>query len=143
MLRVSLDRQRLVDRIRSLQQRLADLRPAYDTAAEVLADATDDRFARQGDGDWPPLAAATLRRRRRDGQGSRLLDRTGRLRRSLTNPDGPDAQVRIDRDGLRLSTRVPYARHVAARRDPLPPIDRRLRQRLAAGVEQHLLGDPR
>lgn len=118
--------------------RAADMRPAMREVIELLEEETARRFARQGEGDWPRLSMATIERRLRAGVSSRrMLVQTGALRRSLTaNTRGTERDV--DRGSLRFATTIPYARHVARRRNPLPEVDRQLQRRMSDLIGRHV-----
>ncbi len=54
---------------------------------------------------WPPLAAATIRRKKSD----KILVETGRLKRSLTTRGGSDHVGEVFDRGLTFGTSVPYS----------------------------------
>ena len=54
---------------------------------------------------WPPLAAATIRRKKSD----KILVETGRLKRSLTTAGSADHVGEIFDRGLTFGTSVPYS----------------------------------
>lgn len=65
-----------------------DLTPVMASAAEGLVAEVSDRFDSEGDGEWPPLAASTLARRRQ--KQPKILQATGRLAKSIRAFFGPD-----------------------------------------------------
>lgn len=68
-------------KLAGIGERIKDLKPAYLRAATVVLTAAQMRIRSKGDGDWAPEAYP-------NPKGS-LLNRTGRLMRSLTiNADG-------------------------------------------------------
>jgi phage gpG-like protein len=73
-------------KLAGIGERIKDLKPAYLRAATVVLTAAQMRIRSKGDGDWAPEATG------KDGKGNpmgSLLNRTGRLMRSLTiNADG-------------------------------------------------------
>lgn len=75
---------------------------AWEEVIPILKIAYANSFDKEGPG-WTPLKESTLRRRRTQGQGTKILQASGRLRRELThNPNvkrGPhDLDVSVDLD---------------------------------------------
>lgn len=127
--------------LEQLIERTRNLRPALERAAEDLQDRTGQHFDRSGSGRWPELHPATLTRRARAGQNSnRILEVSGRLRRSLTSANARDAVRQIRGDELVFGSTVPYAPYVARRRPPIPEITRDLAQRMSGHVADHIFG---
>lgn len=125
------------EQLQGIMRRAEDLRPAWRDVVDVLEDAAERRFARQGEGDWPPLDPETLARR--SGLSTRMLVETGRLRRSLTATGARDA-IRSLRPGeLVWGTRTPYAVHVARRRDPMPELDGDLVEEIGEVLAAYLM----
>jgi len=86
----------------AFRRALLDLTPLWGRFKTVMSEVEQERFDSQGYGDWPPLAASTLRRR---GPGP-ILVQTGQLRDSLVNP----AQAaQTTRSTMTWGTGVPYA----------------------------------
>lgn len=135
------DTQGVAEQLGRLAARLDDPRPALHEIADAVRQQTEDRFRRQGAGDWAPLALDTIARRLRNGQGRAILDATGQLRRSLTRPAARGAVDTVTRDRLEIGTNVPYAPYVAARRDPFPPVDKKLVARTEDILANHVGGD--
>ncbi len=99
MLSVCIQLEPAAQLLATLSGRLAAPGELLAPAAAVVARAIERNFDEQGRPQpWPPLAPATLRRK---PAGLRILERTGRLRRSL--------QARIEGDALVISTDLPYA----------------------------------
>lgn len=89
---ISVDDRQVLDALRELQARTANLRQPMTEIGAVIKDQTRLRFREQADpwgGTWQPLSAAT-RARRRKGSDKALLD-TGRLRNSITYQAGIDS----------------------------------------------------
>lgn len=88
-----------MDLLTALRRRLEAPGELLANAVPVVAGAIEKNFDAEGRPlRWPPLAPATLRRK---PPGLRILERTGRLRRSIS--------PRIEGGALLASTRVPYA----------------------------------
>ncbi len=71
----------------------------------------------RGGGNWPPLKAATMARRRRGGASAAILRDTGTLFRALT-PGNPGNLFEFIRGGVRGGVRVGFggaARHPAGK----------------------------
>lgn len=139
-LHVSADVDAAVTLMAGLGSAAEDLEPVFADIGDMLEEATTGRFNADGQGDWPPLTEATLARRRREGiMSMEALEAHGRLRASLTTGLHPDGIREIRDDRLVWGTSVPYAVHVAKRRDPLPEIDRQLADRMADTLLAHLV----
>src|SRR4051812_18523565 len=67
------------------QRELTDFTGLWERFADTLEDLEQDTFTTEGHGDWPPLAASTLRQKTLHGFPTEILVETGRLRESLTN----------------------------------------------------------
>ena len=94
----------------ALSARMGDLSPAMRSIGQTLVAATDLAFRSQKDPwgqAWKPLAASTLRGRRKGkGSGSdKILRDTGRLQNSLNYRPG----VTVGKDWVRFGTNVAYA----------------------------------
>jgi phage virion morphogenesis protein len=99
MLRLKLQLDPTLNLLALLAGRLANRGALLASAAPVVARAVEQNFDEEGRPvRWPPLAPATLRRK---PAGLRILERTGRLRRSV--------QVHAEGNALVASTDVPYA----------------------------------
>lgn len=71
--------------------RLMDLRIPLEKGAEVVHEATRQRFESAGDGQWPPLAESTVARKESQGMAEpeKALFATGNLFESATSASGP------------------------------------------------------
>lgn len=110
-----------------IQARLADLGPGLDLVHERFLEGRRRDFASQGRttrrGSWKALKSSTVKAK----GNSRVLDKSGRLRRSLTQANHPDhVYRRTSRKILAMGTRVPYAQYHQAGGGKLPqrrPVD--------------------
>lgn len=118
------------DRIR----RRADeaVRLSSEAVHEVYLDEQAAWFESEGGGTWPRNTAATLRAKRRRGQGSQTFIATGRLKESLTDERSPDHVWRTTSTGWEMGTRRAAARWLKG--DLLVPIDDRIRKAMAAAA---------
>jgi len=99
MLRVRVNLGAASDLLAALQRRLNAPGELLTAAAPVVSAAIEENFEQEGRPlPWPPLAPATLRRK---PAGLKILQRTGRLRRSI--------QTRVEGGALVASSDVPYA----------------------------------
>lgn len=99
MLRLTLNARPLELRLEALAARLSDLKGLLERITPLAARAIERNFDAEGrPHPWPPLAPATLRRK---PPGLKILELTGRLRRSI--------RTRVEGRALVLSTHVPYA----------------------------------
>ncbi len=99
MLRMTLNPRPLALRLEALADRLTDLQGLMERLTPLATRAIDRNFDEEGRPErWPPLAPATLRRKPR---GLKILERTGRLRRSL--------RTSVNGRSIVISTDVPYA----------------------------------
>ena len=74
------------DRLKRLERRLDDPRTALAVVGADLMERVEEGFEREHDPyglPWKPLAPATLERRRKGGEGAKILQDTGVMRRSL------------------------------------------------------------
>lgn len=98
-----------------LAKRVKDLRPAWQEIIEDFAKSEETLFQRQGNvgglGRWAPLNPDYAARKRAQGFGSKILVRTGRLKRSLTNPHHGEFISKVRPLSLTMGTRVPYAKY--------------------------------
>lgn len=133
-LAVSLDA--AINRLGGIGRRAKDMKPALTDVAEVIRQATDQRFRTGGDGDWPKLSPATLRQRT-SGSTKPLID-TGRLRASLTSSA---AVQQIKSDSVTVGTDVAYAKYVAGKRPPMPPIDGPLLRKIDKTLTDRIVAD--
>ncbi len=99
MLRVRTNLNGAFDLLAALQRRLNAPGELLTAAAPVVSAAIEENFEQEGRPlPWPPLAPATLRRK---PAGLKILQRTGRLRRSI--------ETRVEGGALIAATGVPYA----------------------------------
>ncbi|MFQ5927628.1 MAG: phage virion morphogenesis protein [Terriglobia bacterium] len=99
MLQLTLNPRPLELRLEALAERLSDLKGLLEGLAPLAARAIERNFDEEGrPRPWPPLTPATLRRK---PPGLKILELTGRLRRSI--------RTRVEGRALVLSTDVPYA----------------------------------
>lgn len=73
-----------------LAERGTNLTPIMAVIADDLVAAVNDRYESEGDGEWPPHAESTLRKRRGGGRGAKLLQDTGILAGSTAADYGAD-----------------------------------------------------
>jgi len=111
MIRVHIQLEPAAGLLATLAARLAQPAALLQPAVPGVAAAIERNFDEEGRPlPWPPLTPATLRRK---PAGLRILERTGRLRRSI--------QTRLEGDRLVASTDLPYAAaHQFGVRDRLP-----------------------
>ena len=104
-----------VDRtLEGLTERALDARPAWAVIMRRLARAEGTQFRTEGayaSGGWAPLSPAYAARKARAYPGKPILERTGRLVRSLTSPTAPDAIRRSEPHLMEFGTSVPYGRY--------------------------------
>lgn len=102
MLRVRLQFDSATPLLESLAQRLASLETLLAPVAPVVAAAIERNFDEEGRPiPWAPLSARYTRWKARRFPGRRILERSGRLRRSIV--------TRVEGSALIASTDVPYA----------------------------------
>lgn len=99
MLRLTLNPQPLQLRLEALADRLTNLEGVLARIVPLVTRTIERNFDEEGRPlPWPPLAPATLRRK---PPGLRILQRTGRLRRSI--------RTRVEGNAVVASTDLPYA----------------------------------
>lgn len=74
----------------AIERRVTDYSPITPVLAEILVSAVNDRWQSGGNGQWPPLAASTLYKRRLHGKGAQILLDTGRAAASVEAAHGAD-----------------------------------------------------
>lgn len=91
--------------------RTDDMSGVLGALADDFAKVEARQFAGQGtySGGWAPLSAGYAARKAVRYPGKGILEAEGRLMRSLTGSDGPDAVREVTRDSLLVGTSVPYA----------------------------------
>lgn len=90
---------------------LRDPRPAFHEIADNLIEAERKQFASEGQyasGGWSPLAPSTRAQKQALGLDNGILDRTGALRRSLSERGAPGQTLRITRDSLTFGSTIAY-----------------------------------
>jgi len=103
-------------RLREAQGVANDLTEPLEAIAADWYRSERGSFAYPGAGPYRDLTARyKVRKRRAVGAVYPILVRTGRLKKSATDPSSLDSVVAIrDRKYLTIDSRVPYARHVQA-----------------------------
>ena len=74
----------------AIERRVTDYSPITPVLAEILVSHVSDRWQSGGNGQWPPLAASTLYKRRLHGKGAQILLDTGRAAASVEAAHGAD-----------------------------------------------------
>lgn len=80
---VDVDASELRRELKNIDRRVEDFSPITPVLAEILVSYVNDRWDSAGDGEWPGLAASTLRKRRKRGLGAQILKDTGRAAASV------------------------------------------------------------
>ncbi len=115
-----------VDRaLSNFQDSLADNSDSLAAVADDLRQMMAEQFATEGAAGgtpWAPLATSTLRKSRRTRSG--ILNLTGALLGSLTDPGAPGHVEQIDSAQLLFGSGLPYAgfHQTGTRRMPARPI---------------------
>lgn len=110
------------------------------TVTGIMRARLAQRFAREGEGDWAPLAASTLAAKRRRGEDSRILRATGRMLRELLAGDAVATAGEIK---FTPSTTGGYAPVVTATRQLLSGNEQTLAGRIADVLGAHVMGGGR
>jgi phage gpG-like protein len=92
--------------LHGLGLRARDVRPCANKIGRIVAQSNKRRFESRGQGRWPKLDPATVEQKAQAGQDPRILRRSGRLYRSLTDPKPLSTRP----DALAFGTDVRYAR---------------------------------
>lgn len=90
------------------QRELTDFTGLWERFADTLEDLERDTFLTEGHGDWPPLAASTLRQKTAQGFPTDILVRTHKLETSLTNRE---IAMRMTPQSMSWGTDVAYAHY--------------------------------
>lgn len=99
MLRLRVEVRSALNLLQALAGRLHNPGALLSPAAPIVAGAIERNFDEEGRPmPWPPLTPATLRRK---PAGLKILERSGRLRRSI--------RTRVEGTALVASTELPYA----------------------------------
>lgn len=102
MLRVRFKFEAAFNLLEVLSRRLQHPEALLASAAPIVARAIERNFAQEGRPlPWPPLSPAYARWKERFYPGRKILERTGRLRRSI--------HTAVEGNALVVSTDVPYA----------------------------------
>jgi phage gpG-like protein len=137
----------LVGGLEKSSKRARDLRPIMKWAARETQKQTTRVFnsegASAGGRKWPELAQATLAIKAARYPGKPMLERTGKLKRSLRRGGSGHVRV-IGKKGLRFGTRVSYAQDLQqgdARTPPRPFlfIGPRLAKRVQDAVRDYVV----
>jgi hypothetical protein len=90
-------------------ERAGDMRPAFEAIADDFYEIEKQQFASEGgfaSAGWPGLSENYARWKAKHYPGKPILQRSGTLMESLTNPFASGAVKEITRDTLRLGTDV-------------------------------------
>jgi len=93
-----------------LERRGRNLKEVNKNLAAIMVEMVDENFATQGHGEWPPLAASTLARRRAGGEGAQILQDTGRLAASISL-----GHTEVTDRVVEVYTNVKYAKYHVSR----------------------------
>ena len=92
-----------------------DLRKPFNTMADEFFESMAGVFSAEGAFEersrWQKLSPAYARWKARHFPGRKILERTGRMKTSLTTRGGPDNVLEITPRSLSIGTRVSYAMH--------------------------------
>jgi phage gpG-like protein len=129
--------------LESIGGRGADARPAWPMVTALMRADTSERFDKQGEGAWPPLAASTVEKKKRLGQNPKIMRVTDALYRSLTVKRGRGALRRGTKTQMRYGTTVYYSRfHQEGQggvpKRPLVMVDADLEKRIVRALEQYV-----
>lgn len=101
----------LIDReLLALETRAHDLLPAFEAIAELFAEGERQQFDSEGawgSGAWSPLSPAYAVRKHAQYPGTKILERTGDLKRSLT--ERPFGVELISPFAMVVGTNISYA----------------------------------
>lgn len=93
---------------------ISDLRPIWPPVAAEIYQMIGEQFESEGakgaSGRWKALSPAYTRFKEIHYPGKPIMQATGDLYESLTDPEAPGAIYRPEKDGLTIGTTVPYAR---------------------------------
>ena len=105
----SINSQAIENGLSVLQAQLGDFSPSMALMAEDFRQMVAEQFASAGAAGgtpWAALAPSTVKRKR---GGGGILQNTGALLDSLTDPEAPDHVEAIDNLSLAVGTDLPYA----------------------------------
>lgn len=83
-IQITIDDKKVTAYFKQLQQHGQNPSPLLKQLGAIIADAIDENFEQQGRPSWQPLRASTLKQRTKKGYNGPILQRTGKLRRSIT-----------------------------------------------------------
>lgn len=109
-IRISVDDGDLVKRLSKVDAGLADMRPMWANVSIRLYQLVSNHFRAQGP-DWPPRAQSTRKRREKMGKDpdGPLLQLNGKLRGSITAPQGDGSIHDIGKLHLQVGSNIKYA----------------------------------
>jgi phage gpG-like protein len=125
---------RLRDRLQGISDRAQDLRGVWPEISTDFQSVMSQSFAEQG---WKPINPEYAAWKAEHGFSSLILEKTGRLKRSLTGA-GPEFLFRASDDQLSVGTTVPYAGAVRKTRDFLSVKDE-ARRRWVEMIQDYVL----
>lgn len=91
-----------------IEEHFSDLEPVLEELGIQAERLWLNIFQREGVPKWAPLSESTLKRRRQNGRGAKILRDEGRLLNSLTERTG-DSVYKLTPSSLEIGTNVPYA----------------------------------
>jgi phage gpG-like protein len=128
-------------------EQLTDLRDLWPGVVTDLRESIEEQFDSEGgagkSGAWPSLSKSYAAWKSRKFPGKPILQRTGRLVKSLTG-NSPDTIVDPKPDSLEFGTRVPYAKYHQRGAGKLPrrrliDLNERQKARLMKTIQRRLL----
>lgn len=128
--------------LNALMRTITDVRPAWPAVAAAVRMAMAQNFATESSRGqrWAPLRTAYLLWKMKHHPGTKILELSGDLRRSLTDSGDVNAIQEETKDELYISSRVPYGRYHqtgTTRMDARPPIALTAAQRFRLGQAVH------
>jgi phage gpG-like protein len=95
-----------------VEEHIKDLRPVWDAVERTFYDIEKEQFASEGSagrgGKWKALSPAYLKRKEKQYPGTKILERTGKMRDALTQKTGDTVLVKTP-DEFGIGTSLPYA----------------------------------
>jgi hypothetical protein len=112
----------------NLSERLTDWRTFWvEYFLPRYTEEVQQNFETEGElvGGWPDLSPSYAAWKTRHFPGTRILERTRRLRNSLSHGagSGPDTVLQVRPLELRWGTKVPYSKYLVPERPILPKVD--------------------
>lgn len=108
MIAIDLDDLELSDEASELLNKLDDLTPLLKRLGNEAHAIIAVKFRREGPG-WKPLSEATLSRRRKEGEGAKILRDSGKLFGSITDSASEGSVYELNTRELTLGTNLEYA----------------------------------